>query len=137
MEERTVRFCVSLPESLLNELDERVICKGYASRSELVRDLIRDLLSKERWEDNQEAIGVLSIVYDHHDRELLYRLLDLQHKHYMNVLCSTHLHLDYHNCLEVLILKGKAKDLELLSTSISGLRGVKLSRLSGIALPEL
>ncbi|MEJ7621867.1 MAG: nickel-responsive transcriptional regulator NikR, partial [Aquificaceae bacterium] len=110
---------------------------GYASRSELVRDLIRDLLSQEKWEENQEVIGVLSIIYDHHDKELVYRLLDLQHKHHVNVLCSTHLHLDHHNCLEVIVLRGMAEELESLANQIGGLRGVKLSKLSRVCLPEL
>lgn len=135
--EKTTRFCVSLPEGLLEELDRRVIKKGYASRSELVRDLIRDLLSQERWEENEESIGVLSLVYDHHDRELTHRLLEIQHRHHVNVLCSTHVHIDHHNCLEVIILKGRAGELELLATSIGGLRGVKLSKLSRVSLPEL
>ncbi len=124
-------------QSLLEELDKRVIRKGYASRSELVRDLIRDLLSQEKWEENQEVIGVLSIIYDHHDKELVYRLLDLQHKHHVNVLCSTHLHLDHHNCLEVIVLRGMAEELESLANQIGGLRGVKLSKLSRVCLPEL
>ncbi|MEJ5338229.1 MAG: nickel-responsive transcriptional regulator NikR [Aquificaceae bacterium] len=135
--EKTTRFCVSLPEGLLEELDRRVIRKGYASRSELVRDLIRDLLSQEKWEENEEVIGVLSLVYDHHDRELTHRLLELQHEHHVNVLCSTHVHIDHYNCLEVIILRGRAGELELLATKIGGLRGVKLSKLSRIALPEL
>ncbi|WPM31289.1 nickel-responsive transcriptional regulator NikR [Hydrogenobacter sp. T-2] len=135
--EKSVRFCVSLHEGLLEELDKRVIRRGYASRSELVRDLIRDLLSQEKWEENQEVIGVLSIIYDHHDKELVYRLLDLQHKHHVNVLCSTHLHLDHHNCLEVIVLRGMAEELESLANQIGGLRGVKLSKLSRVYLPEL
>jgi len=135
--EKTTRFCVSLPEGLLEELDRRVIRKGYASRSELVRDLIRDLLSQEKWEENEEVIGVLSLVYDHHDRELTHRLLELQHEHHVNVLCSTHVHIDHRNCLEIIILRGRAGELELLATKIGGLRGVKLSKLSRIALPEL
>jgi len=135
--EKSVRFCVSLHESLLEELDKRVIRRGYASRSELVRDLIRDLLSQEKWEENQEVIGVLSIIYDHHDKELVYRLLDLQHKHHVNVLCSTHLHLDHHNCLEVIVLRGMAEELESLANQIGGLRGVKISKLSRVCLPEL
>ncbi len=135
--EKSVRFCVSLHENLLEELDKRVIRRGYASRSELVRDLIRDLLSQEKWEENQEVIGVLSIIYDHHDKELVYRLLDIQHKHHVNVLCSTHLHLDHHNCLEVIVLRGMAEELESLANQIGGLRGVKLSKLSRVCLPEL
>jgi CopG family nickel-responsive transcriptional regulator len=135
--EKMVRLCISLPEALLEELDKRVISKGYASRSELVRDLIRDLLAQESWEEDKEVLAVLSLIYDHHDKELVYRLLDLQHRHHLSVLSSTHLHLDHHHCLEVLILRGRAQELESLSTSIAGLRGIKLSKLSRLALPEL
>ncbi|MDW8032414.1 MAG: nickel-responsive transcriptional regulator NikR [Aquificaceae bacterium] len=134
---KTTRFCISLPEELLEELDKRVIKRGYSSRSELVRDLIRDLLSQEKWQENQEVLGVLSLIYDHHDKELIYRLLDLQHRYHVNVLCSTHLHLDHDSCLEVIVIRGKADQLETLSNSIGGLRGVKLSKLSRISLPNL
>ncbi|MCS6958296.1 MAG: nickel-responsive transcriptional regulator NikR [Aquificaceae bacterium] len=134
---KTTRFCISLPEELLEELDKRVIKRGYSSRSELVRDLIRDLLSQEKWQENQEVLGVLSLIYDHHDKELIYRLLDLQHRYHVNVLCSTHLHLDHDSCLEVIVIRGKADELETLSNSIGGLRGVKLSKLSRISLPNL
>ena len=82
-------------------------------------------------------LGVLSLIYDHHDKELIYRLLDLQHRYHVNVLCSTHLHLDHDSCLEVIVIRGKADQLETLSNSIGGLRGVKLSKLSRISLPNL
>ncbi|RMH81362.1 MAG: nickel-responsive transcriptional regulator NikR [Acidobacteria bacterium] len=133
MEDRSVRFCVSLPESLLQELDHRVIKRGYASRSELVRDLIRELLVRERWEEGGDVVGVLSIVYDHHDKELTFRLLDLQHQHHVNVLCSTHVHLDHHNCLEVIILRGDARELSSLAVKLGGLRGVKLYELTKVS----
>lgn len=137
MDTRTTRFCVSLPDGLLKELDDRVVKRGYASRSELIRDLIRDLLSEEKWESDGEVIGVISLVYDHHNKELVYRLLNLQHEHHVNILCSTHLHLDHHNCLEVIVMKGRAEELKNLATAAGGLRGVKLSRLSRVSLPEL
>lgn len=132
----TVRFSVSLPKALLDELDNRVIKKGYSSRSELIRDLIRELLADEAWEQGKEVIAVLSIVYNHHNKELVYRLLDLQHKYHINVLCLNHLHLDHDNCLETIILRGNSDEIESLSISISGLRGVKLAKLSKMIIPS-
>jgi CopG family transcriptional regulator, nickel-responsive regulator len=127
----TIRFTVSLPAGLLQELDRRVGGKGYASRSELVRDLIRDQILETRWADSDEdLVGVLTICYDHHERGLTQRVLDAQHSAYVNILCSTHVHLDHHNCLEAIIIKGKPKDIEQIRTQIGGIRGVKFARLS-------
>ena len=129
--ENTIRFTVSLPEGLLKELDRRVGGKGYASRSEFVRDLIRDQILETRWADSDEdLVGVLTISYDHHERGLTQRVLDAQHSSYVNILCSTHVHLDHHNCLEAIIIKGKPKDIEQIRTQIGGIRGVKFARLS-------
>ncbi|WP_448583593.1 nickel-responsive transcriptional regulator NikR [Thermocrinis sp.] len=133
MKQETVRFCVSLPQDLLEELDKRIIKKGYSSRSELVRDLIRELLVEEQWDEGQEVIGVLSIIYDHHQRELTNKMLDIQHKFYVKILCSTHIHLDHNNCLEVIVLKGKPEEIETLSINIGGLKGVKFAKLTKTA----
>jgi CopG family nickel-responsive transcriptional regulator len=129
MKQETARFCVSLPQDLLEQLDERIIKKGYSSRSELIRDLIRELLIEEKWDEGQEVMGVLAIIYDHHQRELTRRMLDIQHKFYVKILCSTHIHLDHYNCLEVIVLRGKPTEIESLSISIGGLKGVKFAKL--------
>jgi CopG family nickel-responsive transcriptional regulator len=127
----TIRFTVSLPSGLLRELDKRVGGKGYSSRSEFVRDLIRDQILETRWSDSEEdLVGVLTISYDHHQRGLTQRVLDAQHSAYVNILCSTHVHLDHHNCLEAIIIKGKPKDIENIRTQIGGIRGVKFAKLS-------
>jgi len=127
----TIRFTVSLPSGLLKELDKRVGGKAYASRSEFVRDLIRDQILETRWSDSEEdLVGVLTISYDHHQRGLTQRVLDAQHSAYVNILCSTHVHLDHHNCLEAIIIKGKPKDIEKIRTQIGGIRGVKFAKLS-------
>ena len=129
--EKTIRFTVSLPTGLLKELDRRVGGKGYASRSEFVRDLIRDQILETQWADSDEdLVGVLTISYDHHERGLTQRILDAQHSAYVNILCSTHVHLDHHNCLEAIIIKGKPRDIEQIRTQIGGIRGVKFARLS-------
>jgi CopG family nickel-responsive transcriptional regulator len=129
--EKTNPFTVSLPTGLLKEIDKRVGGKRYASRSEFVRDLVRDQILETRWsESEEELVGVLTISYDHHQRGLTQRVLDAQHSAYVNILCSTHVHLDHHNCLEAIIIKGKPRDIEQIRTQIGGIRGVKFARLS-------
>jgi CopG family transcriptional regulator, nickel-responsive regulator len=133
-----IRFSVSLPEQLLTELDRRVTQRGYASRSELVRDLIRERLVEEAWErGTEDLIGVLTIVYDHHQRELTQRLIDIQHHEQVHVLCTTHVHLDQHNCLETIIVRGRPEEIERITTRIGGLKGVKLAKLTRTAPLEM
>lgn len=128
--EETIRFSVSLPAALLRELDRRVVGRGYASRSELVRDLIRERIVEEKWtEDAETVVGVLVITYDHHRRELSGRLMHAQHGRYVNVLCSTHVHLDPDHCLETIILRGRPSEIRRIALEIAGLRGVEFSKL--------
>jgi CopG family nickel-responsive transcriptional regulator len=126
----TIRFSVSLPSSLLVELDRRVTSKGYASRSELVRDMIRQRMVDDAWEGDAEVSGVLTIMYDHHQRELAQKLIDIQHNEHIHVLCSTHVHLDHHNCLETIILQGSPGEIERIAVEIGGLKGVKFAKLT-------
>jgi len=127
----TIRFSVSLPRPLLDELDRRVVGKGYASRSELVRDLIRERLVEEIWEDDGEDVaGVLTIVYDHHQRDLSQQIVDIQHRDLVHVIATTHVHLDHHNCLETIIIRGRPSDIQTLSLEIGGLRGVRFADLT-------
>lgn len=137
-DEDTIRFSVSLARALLEELDKRVNRKGYASRSELVRDLIRERIVEDRWRDKQgDVIGVLTITYDHHQRELPQKIMDIQHSTFINVLCTTHVHLDHHNCLETIIIKGAPPEIERIATEIGGLRGVRFSRLTKASKLEI
>jgi CopG family nickel-responsive transcriptional regulator len=127
----TIRLSVSLPESLREELDSRIIAKGYASRSEFVRDLIREQIVADKWADaNEDVVGVLTISYDHHQRALVGKLIEAQHSHYVNKVCSTHVHLDHDTCLEVIIIQGKAPQILKLSRAIGGIRGVKFAKLT-------
>lgn len=136
--EKTIRFTVSLPAELLSDLDRCVQERGHASRSELVRDLIREKLVEERWQDaSQEVVGVLTIGYDHHQRELTSRMLDIQHNQYVHILCSTHVHLDHHNCLETIILAGHPPEIERISDEIGGLRGVRFAALTRASKVEV
>ena len=129
--DETIRFTVSLPAHLLDELDRRVVTKGYSSRSELIRDLIRERLVEDKWaHDSEEVYGVLTISYDHHQRELSDRLIEIQHSRYANVLCSTHVHLDHQNCLETIVIRGRPSEIERISLRIAGLKGVIFSKLT-------
>lgn len=126
----TIRFSVSLPGNLLEELDRRVTSRGYPSRSELVRDMIRERLVEDAWQAGEEVAGVLAIIYDHHQRELAQKLIDIQHHDHVHVLCSTHVHLDHHNCLETIILQGHPPEIEHIAAEIGGLKGVKFAKLT-------
>ncbi len=130
----TIRFSVSLPASLLNELDRRFTDRGYASRSELVRDLIRAQLVEETWNrGEEEVVGVLTICYDHHRRGLTDRLHRIQHNEFIHILCTTHVHLDHDNCLETIILRGRPDEITRMSVEIGGQKGVKYAELSRTA----
>jgi CopG family nickel-responsive transcriptional regulator len=90
-----------------------------------VRDLIRELLVEDRWADGAgEVFGVLTIIYDHHQRGLPARIMDVQHKRHVNVMCTTHIHIDHHNCLETIIIRGLPSEIEETAAEIGGLRGV-------------
>jgi len=136
--EDLARFTVSLPDRLLRELDARFLDRGYASRSELVRDLIRERLVENCWaQGDQEVFGVLTISYDHHQKGLTERLTDVQHHALVNVLCSTHVHVDHHHCLEIIIVRGRPKEIEQIATRVGGLKGVRFSKLTRASTVDL
>jgi CopG family nickel-responsive transcriptional regulator len=120
------RFGVSLERELLVRFDLLIGRKGYANRSEAIRDLIRDSLVREQWEAGADgAVGTITLVYNHDTRELADRLTDLQHAHYGSIISTLHVHLDAHHCLEVLVLRGNSAALRALADRLIGTRGVK------------
>lgn len=128
--EKTVRFSISLEIELSRKFDRWVKKNGYDNRSEAIRDLIRDKLVEEEWKDEQaEVVAILALVYDHESRELPKALTNIQHHHYDLILSSTHVHLDRHNCLEAIILKGKAGLVKKAANELLSLRRVKHGRL--------
>ncbi len=129
MEERLERFSVSLPKELLEALDGLVLEKGYSSRSELVRDLIREKLVEEKWSSEEDVVGVLVLIYDHHTRGVSDKLIEIQHSHHFNVISSLHIHLTHHDCLEAIVIKGRASQIQRLTGQMEGLRGVKFAKL--------
>jgi len=125
------RFGISLDVTLLNNFDTLIAKKGYTNRSEAIRDLIRDSLVKEEWEQgNKETVGTITFVYSHHTRELTDTLTELQHRFYNSIISSMHIHLDEHNCLEAIVVKGKAKDIKIIADRLIGTKGVKHGKLS-------
>ena len=125
------RFGVSIPNSLLKDFDRLIAQKGYRNRSEAIRDLIRDSLVKDEWrEGKREMVGTVALVYSHHTRELSRILTRMQHDHYQTILSTLHIHLDEHNCLEVLVVKGKGEDIKNISDRLIGIRRVKHGKLS-------
>ena len=119
------RFSVSLENDLLAKFDQYIKEYGYNNRSEAVRDLIRKGLVKEEWDRNSSVVGVVTLVYDHHQPQLQERVTDLQHRFYNIITSTTHVHMDHHNCLEVTIAKGKASEVQELAQGLIALRGVK------------
>ncbi len=124
-----IRTGISLEDGLLKTFDEAIGRKGYRNRSEAIRDLIRDHLVSEEADKNKVIVGTLTIVYDHHRPNLTEKLIDAQHRAGGKVLATTHVHLDHHNCLEVLIMKGRSGTIRGFADRILSLRGVKHGRL--------
>jgi CopG family nickel-responsive transcriptional regulator len=126
-----VRFGISLDGALLQKFDGLIESKGYANRSEAIRDLIRDTLVRREWETARtETVGAITIVYSHDKRELTDTLTDLQHRYYDSIISSLHVHLDEHNCLEVIVVRGKGKDIQAIADRLIGTKGVKHGTLS-------
>ena len=123
------RFGVSLPKDLLNKFDKLISEKNYTNRSEAFRDLIRQELVKKEWEEGEEVAGTITIIYDHHQRELATKLMDIQHDHGKNIISTQHIHLDHHNCMEIIAVRGSAKEAQKLADMLKAVRGVKHSTL--------
>ena len=125
------RFGVSIDSQLIKKFDALIERKGYTSRSEAIRDMIRDSLVEQEWEfDDRETVGTITIVYNHHTRELERVLTDMQHRSFHNIVSTLHVHLDAHNCLEVLVVKGKSREIKKIADRLIGARGVKHGKLT-------
>ena len=131
------RFGISIDQKLLERFDRLISGKGYHSRSEAIRDLIRNSLVDAQWEeDDRETVGTVTLVYDHHTRELADRLTERQHHHHGSIASVLHVHLDRRNCLEVAVLKGKAKEIKALADRLIGTKGVKHGTLTMTTIGE-
>lgn len=129
------RFGVSLEDDLLEGFDELVSKRGYANRSEAIRDLIRDALVQRSWESGRaEAAGAVILVYDHHRRELQAKLTEIQHQVHDSIISTMHAHLDHDNCIEVVLLRGKPGEIHCIGDKLIATRGVKHGRFVGTTL---
>jgi CopG family transcriptional regulator, nickel-responsive regulator len=128
---KLVRFGVAMDEELLNRFDSLVAQRGVASnRSEAVRDLVRDALVGEQWEESgEEIVGTITMVFDHHANDLAEKLDSLQHAHHDKVISSMHVHLDAHNCLEVIVVRGESGEIRSIADALLGTKGVKHGKL--------
>lgn len=127
---KTIRFGVSLDSDLLERFDQLIEERCYQTRSEAIRDLIRNTLVTREWEDSEgELAGTLSLVYDHHASDLAQRLTELQHDAHDLILSTLHVHLDHHNCLEVLVLRGEGSRIRDLAQRLISTKGVKHGKL--------
>lgn len=125
------RIGVAIDSDLLIKFDELIAQRGYTNRSEAFRDLIRDELVEKSWEEpDSEVVGSVTLVYDHHVRMLNEKLIDMQHDYHHNILSTLHVHLDHDNCLEVLVVKGKAERVQKLANALIATKGVKHGRLT-------
>jgi CopG family transcriptional regulator, nickel-responsive regulator len=126
----TIRFGISIDDKLLESFDQLIEEKGYMNRSEAIRDLIRGALVEQKWEEGDaETVGTVTLVYNHHVRDLSDKLTEQQHAHHDQVISALHVHLDAHNCLEVLVLRGKARDVKKIADELIGVKGVKHGKL--------
>ncbi|ALM74760.1 nickel-responsive transcriptional regulator NikR [Thermococcus barophilus] len=127
---KIVRFGVSIPQDLLVKFDKIIDEKGYTNRSEAIRDLIRDFIVRHEWEvGDEEVAGTITIVYNHDEAEVVKELLDLQHDYIDEIVSSLHVHMDEHNCLEVVVVKGKATRIKKIAERLISLKGVKHGKL--------
>lgn len=126
-----VRFGVSIPDDLLEKFDVLITQKGYTNRSEAIRDLIRDRLVEDQWgQDDHEVVGTVTVVYNHEQSDLAQKLTEIQHRKHDLIVSAVHVHLDAHNCLEVLIMRGRADEVRKAGQLLISTRGVKHGKIT-------
>jgi CopG family nickel-responsive transcriptional regulator len=128
------RIGISLDATLLSMFDKLIAGQGYQSRSEAIRDLVRQQLSRECVSDPKaEAVAVVLLVYDHHAANLAEKLIRLQHSHILHAISSLHVHLGAHDCLEIIVLRGRVGRINKMGESLVSMKGVKLGRINLVA----
>ncbi len=128
--EKLARFGVSLDRELLKKFDQLSKEKNYTCRSEAFRDLMRQELIQKQWQSGKEVVGAITLIYNHHKRELVNKLMDIQHNFSGIIISSQHIHLDHDNCLEIIAVKGSPKEAQKLGDSLKSVKGVKHGTLS-------
>lgn len=120
-----IRYGVSIEKGLSGRFDRLAEQRHYTNRSEAIRDLIRQELVKEEWKEGKEVAGALTMVYDHHRRDLVNRLLDIQHDYGEIIIATQHIHIDHHNCMEIIAVKGRPQKVLDLANRLKSAKGVK------------
>ena len=124
------RFGVSLDKALLDKFDRYIRERNYSNRSEAFRDLIRQELIKKEWNEGDDVAGAIMLIYDHHRRDLLNKITDLQHDFQKVIISTQHIHLDHDNCLEIVAVRGKPEEIIRLTDMLKSIKGVKHGSLS-------
>ncbi len=124
------RFSISIESDLLQRFLKMAKKRGWGNRSEAVRNVMRDALVRDEWEAGTEIVGTITLVYDHHRRELGDKLTSIQHDHCNVVLAATHIHLDHDNCLEIIAVKGAPQVVQKIADALIGTKGVKHGKLT-------
>jgi CopG family transcriptional regulator, nickel-responsive regulator len=127
---KLVRFGASLDHRLLKDFDNIVRRRKYATRSEALRDLIRDNLVGQEWDENKKTVGTITFVYDHHVPDLTRKLTHIQHDFQGHIMAGMHVHLDHDHCLEVLVVKGKGAEIRKVADALVSVKGVKHGKLT-------
>jgi CopG family nickel-responsive transcriptional regulator len=131
------RFGVSMPAALLRSFDGAIAQAGYANRSEAIRDIVRDYLVRQQWAaPRARVVGTITLVYDHHTREIEDTLTALQHDFGAAIVCSTHVHLDHDHCLEVIVVRGRSHVVKAIADRLLSTRGVKHGGLTATAAED-
>lgn len=125
------RLGISMPRTLVRQLDTMAKAKGYANRSQAIADMVRDHLVEHHGQaGTHEIAGTITLVYDHHKRDLQAKLTDLQHDHEGVIISVLHVHLDHHNCMEVLAVRGKADAIRKMADQLVAVKGIKHGKLT-------
>jgi CopG family transcriptional regulator, nickel-responsive regulator len=125
-----LRFGISLPKELVDKFDKLIRGKSYTNRSKALGDLIRQELIQKEWQEGKEIAGAITLIYDHHKRELLNKVTDVQHDFQSLIISAQHIHLDHNNCLEIVAIKGNPNEAQRLVNTLKSLKGVKHATLS-------
>ncbi len=125
-----VRFGVSLEKSLLDRFDRLIQERQYTNRSEALRDLIRRELVQREWQEGRDVAGAITLIYDHHKRDVMSKVMDTQHEFQASIISTQHIHLDHHNCLEIVAARGKAEEVQKLADALRSIKGVRHATLS-------
>lgn len=135
MDQELMRIGVSLPDNLLGRFDQIIEKRGYSSRSEGIRDAIRNYIMHYEWMNEVEGdrIGIITLIYDHDQRGLVNNLTDIQHDYMSMIKSSVHIHLDHDNCLEIIMLNGDAKQVKEVAEKMMSLKGVKHVKLTTVS----